>query len=305
MTEFTVSAPASSANLGAGFDAVALALELRMTARVRALAPGARSAWTYAGSHAPTHDGLRGCIERAVARIAPAAPPLAVAIDNAIPLGAGLGSSAAGHALGVAIGAQLVDRPLGDDALAYAVAELEGHPDNALAAWYGGAVVAALGDDGLTAARFAPPAVAAVVVVPDIHLPTEQARALMPDAYDRADVVHNVQRAALLGAALASGRLDLLRAAVRDRLHQPYRAAMIPGLPEMLALDDPELVAVALSGAGPSVLALVRSDPQRIGRLIAAIFERHGVPSAVLTPPLAADGLRLVRTGPASRGPVR
>ncbi|MDB5071540.1 MAG: homoserine kinase [Candidatus Eremiobacteraeota bacterium] len=297
--DFTVSAPASSANLGAGFDAVALALELRMTARVRALALGASSEWTYSGAHAPTHDGIRGCVERGIARIAPAAPPLAVALDNEIPLGAGLGSSATAHALGVAIGARLADRPPGDDQLAHAVAELEGHPDNALAAWYGGAVVAALGDDGLTSARFAPPAVAAVVVVPDIHLPTEHARALIPDAYDRADVVHNVQRAALLGAALASGRLDLLRAAVRDRLHQPYRAAMVPGLEEMLALDDPSAVAVALSGAGPSVLALVRDDPERIGRVIAAIFARHGVRSAVLTPALAFTGLTLTLAEPA------
>jgi homoserine kinase len=293
VSDFTVSAPASSANLGAGFDAVALALELRMTARVSDLSPGSSSHWTYSGAHAPTHDGLRGCVERGIVRIAPDAPPLQVALDNAIPLGAGLGSSAAAHALGVAIGARLVDHAPDDDLLAHTVAELEGHPDNALAAWYGGAVVAALGDDGLTSARFAPPQAAAVVVVPDIELPTAEARALMPQTYGQADAVHNVQRAALLGAALASGRLDLLRAATRDRLHQPYRAAMVPGLPEMLALDDPAVVAVALSGAGPSVLALVREGPERIGRLIAGIFARHGVRSAVLTPALAFSGLTL------------
>ena len=146
-------------------------------------------------------------------RIAPAAPPLAVRLDNAIPLGAGLGSSAAAHALGVAIGARLVDRAPDDDLQARVVAELEGHPDNALAAWYGGAVVAAEGDDGLTVARFAPPPVWAVLSVPALTLPTAQARALLPATYSRADAVYNVQRAALLGAALASGRIDLLRAA--------------------------------------------------------------------------------------------
>ena len=267
-----------------------------MIARVRERAPGASSDWTYSGTHAPTHDGLRGCVERGIVRIAPAAPSLAVALDNAIPLGAGLGSSAAAHALGVAIGARLVDRPPDDDLLARAVAELEGHPDNALAAWYGGAVIAAFGDDGLTVARFAPPAVAAVVVVPEITLSTAQARELMPDTFTRADAVHNVQRAALLGAALAAGRVDLLRAAVRDKLHQPYRAEAIPGLAEILELDDPSLVAVALSGAGPSVLALVDAAPQRIGDLIAAIFTRHGVRSTVLTPPLASSGLAVLRT---------
>jgi homoserine kinase len=288
---FTVSAPASSANLGAGFDAVALALELRMTARVRERAPGASSEWRYGGAHPPTHDGLRGAIERGIVRIAPAAPPIEVELENAIPLGAGIGSSAAAIAIGVAIGARLVDRPPDDDLLALAVAELEGHPDNALAAWYGGAVVAAHGEDGLSSARFPPPPVAAAIVVPEITLSTEEARALIPDAYARADAVYNVQRAALLGAALGSGRIDLLRAAVRDRLHQPYRAGSVPGLEEMLALDDPAVVAVALSGAGPSVLALVRSEPERIGRAIAAIFARHGVRSAVLTPALAATGI--------------
>jgi homoserine kinase len=289
--DFVISAPASSANLGAGFDAVAVALEIRMRVRVRVLAPGASSEWTYAGTHAPTHDGLRGCVERGIVRIAPAAPPLAVALDNAIPLGAGLGSSAAAHALGVAIGARLVDRAPDDDLLAHAVADLEGHPDNALAAWYGGTVVAAMGDDGLNAAHFPPPRVRAVVVVPDITLPTDEARALLPETYSRADAVHSVQRAALLGAALASGRLDLLGAAVRDRLHQPYRADAIPGLVEMLVLDDPAIVAVTLSGAGPSILALVHDDAQRIGGLLAAIFARHGVVSEILTPALAAQGL--------------
>jgi len=292
---FTVSAPASSANLGAGFDAVALALELRMTARVREPAAGTPAAWTYRGAHAPTHDGLRGCIERGIARIAPSPPPLTVELENAIPLGGGLGSSAAAYALGVAIGAQLQPQSPGDEALARAVAELEGHPDNALAAWYGGIVVAAFGEDGLTSARFAPLPLAAVVVVPEIALPTAQARALIPVSYSRADVVYGVQRAALLGAALAGGRLDLLRAAVRDRLHQPYRAALIPGLEEMLAIDDPAVVAVALSGAGPSVLALVRGESARVGGLLAAIFARHGVRSAIETPSFAANGLTLTR----------
>jgi homoserine kinase len=294
VTEFTVSAPASSANLGAGFDAVALALELRMTARVRCGEGAEPPGWTYSGAFRPTHDGLRRCIERGIGRIAPAAPPLAVALDNAIPLGAGLGSSAAASALGVAIGARLVADAPADALLARTVAELEGHPDNALAAWYGGVVVAAFGDDGLTSTRFAPPAAQAVVVVPEIALTTAQARALIPETYARADVVHNVQRAALLGAALASGRLELLQAAVRDKLHQPYRAAAIPGLAEILALRGEAILAVALSGAGPSVLALVRTDPEPVGRLIASIFERHGIRSAILTPALAAAGVTLL-----------
>ncbi len=318
MSELSVSAPASSANLGAGFDAAALALELRMTARVRVLPRGASPSWTYAGACAPTHDGIRTCIERALRRVAPDAPALAVELHNEIPLGAGLGSSAAAYAIGASIGVRLAagrdahaaaadgrspdggdvddaEDGVGDDdvgeRIARVVVELEGHPDNALAACLGGTIVVAHGEDGVSYARFAPLAAAAVVVVPEIVLPTAEARALLPASYSRADAVHSVQRAALLGAALAAGRLDLLRAAVRDRLHQPYRAGAIPGLEEMLRLDDPAVVAIALSGAGPSVFALVRAEPERIGARLAEIFRHHGVASRILVPRLAGSGI--------------
>ena len=299
MSAFVVTAPASSANLGAGFDSVGIGIEIRMTARVRVLDSGAAAEWRYGGLHPPTHDGVRTCVEAGIARVAPAAPPLAVSLENDIPLGAGLGSSAAAYAIGVAIGARLVDRPPDDDALARAVAELEGHPDNALAAWYGGSIVAALGDDGLTSLRFPALNVTPAVVVPDIALTTADARALLPHAYERSDAVYNIQRAALLGAAIAAGRLDVLRAAVRDRIHQPYRADAIPGLRAVLELDDPAIVAIALSGGGPAVLALVREDAERVGAVIQAAFQAAGVASRVLTPRLASRGVAVLLGEPA------
>jgi homoserine kinase len=299
MTDFAVSAPASSANLGSGFDSVGVAIEIRMTARVRVLAAGAPASWTYAGSCAPTHDGIRRCIEAGIARIAPAAPPLAVELENEIPLGSGLGSSAAAFAIGVAIGARLAEYAPVDAELARAVAELEGHPDNALAAWYGGAVVATLGDDGLTSLQFAPPPVELAIVIPSIALTTFDARALLPTSYTRADAVFNLQRAALLGAALASGDIGSLGAAMRDRFHQPYRARAIPGLAAILELSDPALVGVALSGAGPAVLAFATRDAQRIGTQIAALFAEAGVSSDVRTPAFARNGVVVVLGNPA------
>jgi homoserine kinase len=299
MTDFAVSAPASSANLGSGFDSVGVAIEIRMTARVRVLAAGAPAVWTYTGGCAPTHDGIRNCIEAGIARIAPSAPPLAVELENEIPLGSGLGSSAAAYAIGVAIGARIAHNAPGDAELARAVAELEGHPDNALAAWYGGAVVASLGDDGLTSLRFSPPAVELAVVIPSTVLTTSDARALLPDSYTRADTVFNLQRAALLGAALASGDIGTLGAAMRDRLHQQYRARAIPGLEAILELRDPALIGVALSGAGPAVLAFATHDTQRIGGRIAGLFADAGATSDVRTPGFARNGVLVGLGNPA------
>jgi homoserine kinase len=133
----------------------------------------------------------------------------------------------------------------------------------------------------------------AVVVTPDIEMPTVQARAILPTSYSRRDTVYNIGRAALLGAAFASGRSDLLRAAMRDRIHQPYRASFVPGLDEMLALDAPDVYGIALSGAGPSVIALVRRANSTIADAIVAIFARHGIAAHRFDLALAADGLRV------------
>jgi len=234
-----LSVPASSANLGPGFDAIGLALELRISADVRVLPAGATPRWTFGGAYFPTHDGLRDEIARGIARIVGARvlPPLDIAIHNDIPLGKGLGGSAAGAVLGVAIGAALRGAPAGEAELAHTIAEIEGHPDNGIPALLGGIVVAAQApNEAPVYVRFPPPpGVRAVVVVPEIEMPTVQARAILPATYSRRDAVFNIQRAALLAAAFASGRTDLLRSAMRDRIHQPYRASFVPGLDAMLA----------------------------------------------------------------------
>jgi len=292
---FRFSVPASSANLGPGFDSIGLALELRISARVAVLGAGATPRWTFDGEYPPTHDGLRDEIARGIARIAGARmlPPLDIAVTNDIPLGKGLGGSAAAAVLGVAIGAHLRGRAAEEEELAQTIAEIEGHPDNGIPALLGGVVVAAQAPgEAPTYIRFAPPPeMRAMVVTPQIEMPTVQARALLPTSYSRRDAVYNIGRAALLGAAFASGRCDLLRAAMRDRIHQPYRASFVPGLEEMIALEGPDIYGIALSGAGPSVIALVRRSDPAVGRAIAAIFARSGVAARTFDLALAADGL--------------
>jgi homoserine kinase len=292
---FRLSVPASSANLGPGFDSIGLALELRISASVRVLPDGATPRWTFDGDYAPTHDGLRDEIARGIARIAGARvlPPLDIAVTNDIPLGKGLGGSAAAAVLGVAIGAKLRGSAAGEAELAQTIAEIEGHPDNGIPALLGGIVVAAQAPgETPTYIRFAPlPEMRAIVVVPQIEMPTVQARAILPTSYSRRDTVYNIQRAALLGAAFASGRCDLLRAAMRDRIHQPYRASFVPGLEEMIALEGPDTYGIALSGAGPSVIALVRRSDPAIAAAIEAIFARKGVKTRTFDLAIAAEGL--------------
>jgi homoserine kinase len=258
---FSAAVPASSANLGPGFDAIGLALDLWVRATVQ---PALEFAVSFkAGTYVPTNAGFENEIVRGIERIlgAGARPHVSILVENAIPLGKGLGASAAGAVLGLTIGAELADAAPTEATLARHAAELEGHPDNALPALLGGVVIAAMPEGEPPAyLRFDPPqGLSAVVVTPRIVLPTAAARALLPATYERRDVVFNIQRATLLAASLATGDLHALRVATGDRVHQPYRAPLVPGFEEMLG--------ISLLGRGPerhrARARRIRCDRQR------------------------------------------
>ena len=297
---FRISVPASSANLGPGFDAIGLALELRCVATVQ---PAMHFSISFkAGTHVPTNAGFENEIVRGIDRIlGDARPDVSILVENAIPLGKGLGASAAGAVLGIAIGAELASEPPPEAELARHAAELEGHPDNALPALLGGIVIAAMPEGEAPAyLRFPPPeGLGAIVVTPRIVLPTAAARALLPATYERKDVVFNIQRAALLAASLASGDLSQLRVATGDRVHQPYRMPLVPGFEEMLGFDRPGLHALALSGAGPSVIALVdramSKEARATGDEMRAAFSREGIDSDVYYLGIATGGVTVER----------
>ena len=278
MSPLQISVPASSANLGPGFDAMGLALDLRLRATV---AESEASRLTFiAGPHAPTHQGFADEIERGLSAIlGRKRPPIEIAVDNPIPLGKGLGSSAAANVLGATIAARLVEPEVDQRTLTQIVTDLEGHPDNALPALLGGIVVAAQrGEDAPSYLRFEPPSgVRAIIAIPNIELPTAEARAILPELYRKEDAVYNVQRAALLAASFASGDLGHLRVAMGDRFHQPYRSAFVPGLAECLRIELDGLLGIALSGAGPSVLALCSSNGPAIANAMREAFTRHKI----------------------------
>jgi len=188
--------------------------------------------------------------------------PLAIRMRNDIPLGMGCGSSAAGRLAALALAVHFGGLDWDGGRILAATSALESHPDNAAACWLGGFVAAADVEGGVKVARVAPPSDwRAVVVLPSEPLATSKARAVLPETYSRADVVENLQSVALLGIAFAQGRGDLLAAAMRDQIHQPYRESICPQLPRLLPLaGHGGILGVALSGAGPAVLVIVENE---------------------------------------------
>jgi|SRR5579872_5943006 len=286
--------PATSANLGSGFDAVGIALELRLRATLR-YHDAPFSMRFLPGPQMPTHDGFEREIVRGIRALLGEEAPLPrgeLVVENPLPLGKGLGSSAAALVLGllVADAAEELETPA--ERLVELACALEGHPDNSTPALLGGFIVAAQqGTSSPSYLRFDPPSgVRAIVAVPQLELATSHARAVLPQAYAKEDTIYNIQRASLLGASLASGDLRYLRVAMQDRLHQPYRAAFVPGLEEALHLDVPGLLGVALSGAGPSVLALVDGNTMEVAAKMRSCFERHRVACETWVLGLAREG---------------
>ncbi len=256
--------PATSANLGPGFDAVGLALSLWLTVEaeesdVFSLSASGRNA-DVCGNLA---ESLILSTYRDVLRSAgKTAPPLRVRLQNEIPLGMGCGSSAAALLAGVALANHFGELKLEGSALVAEASRLEGHPDNVAACWYGGFTVSAESAGEIVAATFPGDARWRILLaMQPAALATKKARALLPDSYPKADAVFNVQRSSLLVAAFAQKRLAWLRVAMQDKMHQPFRRVACPLLAALSPLAGRDGVAgVALSGAGPSVLLVLEED---------------------------------------------
>jgi len=262
---FEIVLPATSANLGPAFDAGAIALNLFL--RVRATVSR-----DYSITAAGRDEDICGRLEnnlivetyKSVLRSqGKADSAIAVRVENGIPIGKGCGSSAAARLAGIALAVHFGKLSWDGDRVLAEASRLEHHADNAAACWLG----------GLTVARMANASSAQAVrlnvngkwplllAIPEKSLSTEKARLALPAQYGREDVVANIQNAMFLLAALTQGNSGLLSAALEDRIHQPYRAALCPLLPALQQLHAaPGILGVALSGAGPSVLIFV--DPE-------------------------------------------
>lgn len=253
--------PATSANLGPGFDAVGLAMSMHLTVEAHAavvfqIVTSGRDAELCAAleKHLIIETYCTVCMKYG------AEPhPLRLWIHNEIPLGMGCGSSAAALLAGVALARHFGGLKMSDAELVAEASRIEGHPDNVAACWHGGFTVSAQSENGVECVTFAGDSSwEMMLAMPQASLSTKKARALLPATYSQEDAVFNVQRAALLVAAFAQGRLDLLSTAMQDRIHQPYRTEACPLMKALLPLaSEKEIAGVALSGAGPSVLVFL------------------------------------------------
>jgi homoserine kinase len=222
-------------------------------------------------------------------------PRIDLVVQNQIPIGRGLGSSAAAIVGGIKLFGLLCNIDLPDSKILDYAAELEGHPDNVGPSLVGGFVVSCLREQEVVLVKRPWPAEIKIMIVsPQSQLETKRARAALPSLVARADAVHNLQRSALFVAALAEGRYELLWEGMQDRLHQDERRSLVPGLAEALALDKmPGLLGVALSGAGPSVLALAQDNFEAIGLKIASCFEQQKVKSSVRVLEVDLEGCQI------------
>lgn len=304
-TSFKVALPATSANLGPAFDAAALAMDFYIKIDAHAaddfsiLARGRDSDICGEVKNHLILNTYREVLSGAGRSIT----PLSLRIDNDIPIGKGCGSSAAARLAGIALAVHFGRLKWNDAQIVGEASRREHHPDNASACWMG----------GLTVARMSGEAEAQVAVVrprgkwplllaiPDQPLSTEEARRVLPAQYSRADAVTNVQNSMLLLAAFTQGRPDFLRAALEDRIHQPYRAALCPLLPCLQELKQTgEILGAALSGAGPSVLVFLdpRASMKKAHKLVATQLARKGLTAELLEAAITSRGGRSIPRKP-------
>jgi homoserine kinase len=286
--------PATSANLGPGFDALGLAMDFALEIEAR---ESDRDSITATGRNTAqtgdVDDSLVLETYRSVLTGQGIDPvPLHLDLNNGIPLGMGCGSSAAALVAGVMLANHFGKLGWSQHKVLTEASLREGHPDNVAACVLGGLTVSSMTPEGVVDALAIQPPVnwPLLVVMPQSSLSTKKARAMLPESYSKADTIANVQRVAMLTAAFAQGRGDLLARAMEDRMHQPYRAAACPLLPMLLPLAGRDgVLGVALSGAGPSVLLILAEGQEAAGKAaVTAVLEREGMEAEVLPTQISA-----------------
>ena len=281
-----VEVPASTSNLGPGFDALGMALSLTNKVRCETGGDGLLVEIRGEGADVLPHDETNLVIKAMDAvfeECGQMRPPMRIKIDNGIPTSGGLGGSATALVAGAMLANELLGTRLGRrEELLDFVARLEGHPDNVAPCLLGGFVASSMDGSIVQTVQFDPPEhLSAVICAPDLRSDTAQLRAALPTSVPFVDAVHNVGRTALLVAAMAKGRLDLLSRAMQDRIHEHVRAAQVPGYETVRAnAMRAGALACILSGAGATMIAFCddrRGREEAVGEAMCAGFDSAGV----------------------------
>ena len=289
-----VQVPATTANLGPGFDCLGLALALYNTVELSVSATTDVRVTGEGAGQLPLGDA--NLVLRAAHKLARDVdidvPGWRLRQDNHIPLARGLGSSSAAIVGGLVAANQLLGINMPAWQLLQVATEMEGHPDNVAPALSGGLTVCGLEQNRVHCASFPPPRDLAVgLVIPDFEVSTELARSVLPSEVPFADAVFNATHTALLLAALLSEDWELLRVAMKDRLHQPYRAQLVPGMGKVIeAAVEAGAYGAALSGSGPAVVAFAGDEHTPITDAMLQAFAGHGVRARVVWTSVSAQG---------------
>lgn len=299
--QVTVRVPATSANLGPGFDSIGIALELFNTVSIEASdefgvrLSGEGEDVLSQGQDNLVYQGVLAVYEK----LRRSVPPLRLSCENWVPLARGLGSSSAALVAGLVAGNEFCGHPLSTQALLHIATQMEGHPDNVTPALFGGLQVAAMNHGRVE--HISVPLAAdlrIVVFVPNFPMLTSEARDILPRHVSRADAVFNVSRASLLIAAMATGSIGHLRMAMEDALHQPYRRKLFPAMDEIIeASVEAGAAGAALSGAGSSILAFTLGGEDRVAEAMMQAGARAGVEGRTIVTRVCYSGAQIIERG--------
>lgn len=280
----TIAVPGSVANLGGGFDTLGVAVQLYLRVRIVGVDDDGGSRLVVDRSTPPVTgaNALERAFALAVERLQVRTPTVHVEVESEIPMAAGLGSSAAASVAGLRT-FERVTQPLADGVILGLATAAEGHADNAAPALFGGltSVLEIEGADPMAFRWTWPRELQLVVATPDVGLATAKARAALSPTIARRDAIFNLQRVTALLHALEHRQFDRLREAVRDRWHQPARASLVPLLDEALRLEDADVLAAFLSGAGPSIAVLAVNHVDGVSARLSALYAAAGVTATV------------------------
>ncbi|WP_459911431.1 homoserine kinase [Desulfotomaculum defluvii] len=294
-----VRVPATTANMGPGFDCLGMALELYNEIHMT-LAPGEKTIDIEGEGFADIKRDESNIVWRAAQRVFREVgfenPGLRIKLVNQIPTSRGLGSSAAAIVGGLVAANQLIGGKLNQDRLLALATEMEGHPDNVAPALLGGIIISVLAEGEVNYLKINPPEdLKTVVAIPAFKLSTKAAREVLPKNVSLKDAIFNLSRAAMLVGAFCEKRLDLLAIAGQDALHQPYRSRLVPGMNDVIsAAKQAGALNVTLSGAGPTVIALTNQRSEEIASSMEEAFLNAGVGCKIKVLKPAVDGTMIL-----------